>query len=45
VNKAVADPGVLKDMARVAMTIWGDPTGLQKRQSKANPLKRNRPVR
>ena len=23
VNKAVADPGVLQDIARVAMTIWG----------------------
>jgi len=44
-NKAVADPGVLKDMARVAMTIWGDPAGLQKRQSKASPLKRSRPLR
>jgi TetR/AcrR family transcriptional regulator, transcriptional repressor for nem operon len=45
VNKAVADPGALKDMARVAMTVWDDPRGLQKRQSKASPLKRNRPVR
>jgi len=25
VSKAVADPGVLKDMARVAMSIWDEP--------------------
>jgi TetR/AcrR family transcriptional repressor of nem operon len=27
VNKAVADPGVLKDMAKVAMRVWDAPEG------------------
>src|SRR6516162_1848486 len=31
VNKAVADPGVLQDIAKVAMTVWGTAEGTRRR--------------
>jgi TetR/AcrR family transcriptional regulator, transcriptional repressor for nem operon len=34
VNKAVADPGVLQDIARIAMTVWGPTNGTQRQASK-----------
>ncbi|MBV8054663.1 MAG: TetR/AcrR family transcriptional regulator [Deltaproteobacteria bacterium] len=40
VNKAVADPGVLQDIAKVAMTVWGTADGRERRES--NPRKRSR---
>jgi TetR/AcrR family transcriptional regulator, transcriptional repressor for nem operon len=35
VNKAVADPGILQDITRVAMTVWGIVDGTQRRRSKS----------
>jgi TetR/AcrR family transcriptional repressor of nem operon len=35
VNKAVADPGVLQDIAGVAMTIWGAAAGKRPRSSRS----------
>jgi TetR/AcrR family transcriptional repressor of nem operon len=34
VNKAVADPGVLRDIAKVAMTVWGATDGRGRRKSR-----------
>jgi TetR/AcrR family transcriptional repressor of nem operon len=35
VNKAVADPGVLQDIAKVAMTVWGPAEGTRRQASRA----------
>jgi TetR/AcrR family transcriptional regulator, transcriptional repressor for nem operon len=34
VNKSVADPGVLRDMVRVAMTAWNTPAAAQRKGSR-----------
>ena len=35
VNKAVADPGVLQDIAKVAMTVWDTTDGRERRKSRS----------
>jgi TetR/AcrR family transcriptional repressor of nem operon len=44
VNKAVADPGILKDVARVAMTVWDAAGGSRKRRSARSPRRRGQPA-
>jgi TetR/AcrR family transcriptional repressor of nem operon len=40
VNKSVADPGVLRDMVRVAMTAWNTPAAAQSNGPKMNMRRR-----
>src|SRR3984893_2666145 len=42
VNKAVADPEVLKDMVMVAMSVWGEAGGTRQRQSGARQRSQRR---
>jgi TetR/AcrR family transcriptional repressor of nem operon len=44
VNKTVADPDVLKDMARVAMSVWNEPSALRQRRSRVDRRSQHRPV-
>jgi TetR/AcrR family transcriptional repressor of nem operon len=43
VNKAMADPGVLKDIARVAMRVWDEAEGPRQRGSRSRQRSQNRP--
>src|SRR6202171_3790110 len=45
VNKAVADPEVLKDMVTVAMSVWDETGGTRQRQSRAHQRSQRRPPR
>jgi TetR/AcrR family transcriptional repressor of nem operon len=45
VNKSVADPGVFRDMVRVAMTAWNTPAAVQTNGPKMNERRRNDEVR
>jgi len=45
VNKAVADPEVLKDMVTVAMSVWDETGGTRQRQSRAHQGSQRRPPR
>jgi TetR/AcrR family transcriptional regulator, transcriptional repressor for nem operon len=42
VNKAVADPEMLKDMVMVAMSVWGEAGGTRQRQSGARQRSQRR---
>jgi TetR/AcrR family transcriptional regulator, transcriptional repressor for nem operon len=44
VNKAVADSGVLKDMARVAMSVWDAPEGARQQRSRSRRRSQSRPL-
>jgi TetR/AcrR family transcriptional regulator, transcriptional repressor for nem operon len=44
VNKAVADAGVLKDMARVAMSVWDAPEGPRRRRSRPRWPSQSQPL-
>jgi len=44
VNKAVADPGVLKDMARVAMSVWDAREGPRQQRSRSRNRGQSRPL-
>ena len=44
VNKAVADPGVLKDMAKVAMSVWDAAEGPRQQRSGSSRRGQSRPL-
>jgi hypothetical protein len=45
VNKALADPGVLKDMARVAMRVWDAVAESRQQASRSRRRRPSRPLR
>ena len=40
VNRTIADPGVLRDMVRVAMSVWDGSNASHPRDSKMKPRRR-----